>query len=421
MLKNILKVNSGITNLKSQNGIALIMVLGAIVIISAMAIEFAYNTNVNYHLAKNNLDRLKAEYLAKSAFRFMQVELKFDRLFRQVVQSQNLAQFLGSTANVPLCKQFPISTALIRAVFMGDKGSEALPDELKKMVSISQQEEAGEFLSFEGDFDGECIDESTKLNLNAFYGLNPLQKVGEGYNAYDRLKLDIQRFLSAEEYKETFEDLNIKVTEVVRNIADWVDTNEVINELKGVEAGSEISIYDRIGAQYPVKNSKLISLDEVFLIDGVHDSWFNPLKKYFTIYGDGLVNVCGAEDVVIQNVIVKYFEMTPNLPPIRLDDAETMAKLVSAVKDGCNMGGIGNQLRQQIVTSLNAAIGSIGGGEAQTDVGGSGFANYISSEPRFFSLLLTGMVGDIAVKIKAVIDVKSGNPAQWRLLYWRIY
>lgn len=408
------------------------LVLGSIVIISAMAIEFAYNTNVNYHLALNDLDRLKATYLAKSAFRFMQIELKFDRLFRQVVQTQNLGQFLGGNANMPLCKQFPISTGLIRAVFMGGgEGAAALPEEFQKMISMSQQEEAGEFLSFEGDFDAECTDESTKINLNSFYGLNPLQRVTEGYNSYDRLKLDIQKFLSAEGYRETFEDLNIKSADVVRNIADWVDTNELINEMGGVEAGPEISVYDRIGAQYPVKNGKMTTLDEAFLVDGVVDAWFAPLKQYFTVYGDGLVNVCGAEDVVIQSVIIRYFEATPNLPPIRLDDPETMGKLITAVQEGCSMGGIGNQLKQQIATSLNAAIGALTSGGVETGTGAeggaqpssaaTGFANYISADPRFFNLSLTGVVGDISVRVKAVLDVRGSNPNQWKLLYWRIY
>lgn len=420
------------SDLKSKKGMALILVLGAIFIITAMAVEFAYNTNVNYHLAQNELDRLKAFYLAKSAYRFMQIELKFDRLFRQVVQSQNLGQFLGASANLPLCQQFPMSTSLIRAVFLGGEGAEALPEEFQKMVSMSQQEEAAEFLNFEGNFDAECTDESTKINLNYFYNLNPLQRVPEGYNEYDQYKIDLQKFLGAESYQETFEDLGLKVQDITRNIADWIDTNELINELGGVEAGPEIAIYDRLGARYPVKNGTLTTLDEAYLIDGVIDEWFTPLKSYFTVYGDGTVNVCSADEYVVQGVIRRYFEANPNLPPVRLDDAETMQKLVTAVADGCAMGGIGTQLKQQVETALNTAIGALGGETTATATGTTttpttsaskktGFASFINTTPQYFRLNLTGAVGDISVNITAVLDIKAPDPKKWKLLYWRVY
>ncbi|MFH1875119.1 MAG: hypothetical protein ABH859_08085 [Pseudomonadota bacterium] len=408
--------------LKSQTGIALILVLSSITILTTMAVEFAYNANVNYHLARNEVDRLKAIYLAKSAYNFMRVELKFDRVFRQIVQSQNLGQFLGANASLPLCQQFPLSTGLIRAVFMGGEGNDVLPDELKGMVSMAAQTEAQEFLDFEGDFDAVCVDESVKINLNGFYGLDPAQKVAEGYNAYDKLKIDLAKFLARKQYAHLFEDAGIKTGDVVRNIADWIDSNEMINEIGGAEAGPEMMLYERQQTNYPIKNSKFSTLDEAFLVAGVVDEWFAPIKKFFTIYGDGAVNVCNAEEIVVHEVIRRYVEDNPDLPPIKLDDPETMEKLVTAVYDGCAMGGIGDQQKQQIASSLNAALGALGETEqSEQTAGTSGFANLISTEPRFFSLTLTGVVGDVSVVIDAVLDVKDANPKRWNLLYWRMY
>ncbi len=427
------------STLKSKKGMALILVLGAISIMTAMAIEFAYNTNVNYHLAQNELDRLRAQYLAQSAYRFMQVELKFDRMFRQVVQTQNLGQFLGASANLPLCQQFPMSTALTRAVFLGGEGAEELPPEFKKMVTMGEESEAQEFLKFEGDFDGECTDEATKINLNYFSGLNPTQKPPEGsHNAYDTFKISLMNMLGVEAYKEAFEEVDVKVQDAVRNIGDWVDTNEMINELDGVESGPEMSLYDRLGKGYPVKNGKFTTLDEAYLVDGVVDGWFAPLQKDFTVYGDGgLVNVCTADDAVLQSIIRRYIESTPTLPPVKIGEPETMGKLVDAVHEGCAMGGMGDQLKQQISQTLNTAIGAAAGPApatppAGTTTGGtttggtaggtaSGFAAYITTEPRYFSLILTGAVGDTTVRIKSVLDVKEADPKKWKLLYWRIY
>jgi type II secretory pathway component PulK len=308
---------------------------------------------------------------------------------------------------------------------MAGEGAQDLPEELKGMITAASEEDATEFVNFDGDFDGECIDESVKINLNAFYGLNPMQNVGEGYNSYDKFKIDLAKFLGKEAYQPLFEELDIKVGDVVRNLGDWVDTNEMINEIGAVEAGPETALYERLNVGYPVKNSKLTSMDEAYLIDGIIDEWFNPLRKYFTIYGDGKVNVCTAEEIVIQDVIRRYVEDNPNLPPVKLDDPETMAKLVMAVYDGCGMGGIGNQLKQQIADSLNAALGALE--ETPTEAGAtpaaaaSGFAALLATEPRYFSLYLTGAVGDVTVRIHAVLDVKDANPQRWTLLYWRVY
>ncbi len=417
------KGEAGGRRMRNEKGIALILVLSSITILTTMAVEFAYNTNVNYHLARNAVDRLKAIYLAKSAYNFMRVELKFDRVFRQIVQSQNLGQFLGANASLPLCQQFPLSTGLIRAVFMGGEGGMALPEEMQGMISMAAQSEAEEFLNFQGDFDAQCVDESVKINFNQFYGLNPGQRVGEGYNPYDKLKIDLAKFMARKQYEDLFENADVKVGNVVRNIADWIDSNEMINEIGGAEAGPEMILYERLENRYPIKNSKLSTLDETFLIAGVVDEWFAPMKNLFTIYGAGTINVCNAEELIVREVIRRYVEDNQDLPPVQLDDPETMEKLVAAVYDGCAMGGIGNQQKQQIASSLNAALGALGeteqtGGAASTN---SGFASLISTEPSIFSLKLTGSVGDVSVVIDAVLDVKDANPKRWKLLYWRMY
>jgi hypothetical protein len=89
------------------------------------------------------------------------------------------------------------------------------------------------------------------------------------------------------------------------------------------------------------------------------------------------------------------------------------------------MGGIGNQLTQQIAESLNAALGALE--ETPTEEGATpaatttGFAALLATEARYFSLYLTGAVGDVTVRIHAVLDVKDANPQRWNLLYWRVY
>ena len=190
-----------------QKGMALILVLAAIAVLTTAATEFSYNTNINYHLAMNERDRVQAYYLAKSAYRFMLLELKFDRVFRNMVTRYNLGQYLGANVQLPLCQQFPMSTELIRTVFLGggipgltggegeeggEEGEEAAPEVLpegaSKIISMSEREGATEFLDFTGDFDAGCIDEGTKFSLNGFYDLTTEAPAGE-ISALDKYKI----------------------------------------------------------------------------------------------------------------------------------------------------------------------------------------------------------------------------------------
>lgn len=415
------------------------LVLSAISVLTAMGVEFAYNTSIYYNLANNELDRLKAYYLAKSAFNFMQLELKFDKVFKQTIASQNLGQFMGGNAQLPLCQQFPLSTGLIRAVFggggleglmggaEGEEGAEEVVEEieeLRKGVSISQEQGASDFLQFAGDFDGECIDEGTKIDLNGFSGLSQTPGAEGTPSAFDQYKQFLFRFMSQPKFRLLFEEADVRLTDVVNNIGDWIDDNREINDFEGRTGGAEVTLYQKDEAPYDVRNNKLITLLETYLIDGVVDVWFQPMMEYFTIYGDGKVNVCTTSEEVLQSLISRYIDDTPDLPPLRLEDPEEMGRLTGAVMEACATGATGDKLKTEINNALATAIGSIAGEEQAAPAAGgttTGFGNYVSTDTRFYTLKLAGQVNDITVRIKAVVDVKEADPLKWKLLYWRVY
>lgn len=444
-------------NIKNKKGVALVLVLASIVVLTTFAVELSYSTNVSYRLAQNDLNRLQADYLAKSALNFMLLELKFDRMFRQIVESQNLGQYLGESANLPLCQQFPMSTGLIRAVFTGgglaaltggsetaessEDVSEPSPEQEKieekqKDVSISQEKTAEEFLDFEGDFEAECIDEGTKINLNGFAGLSLTPAAESETSPFEQYKQFLFWFLSEKQFELLFKDADIKITDVVDNIGDWIDVNTEVNGMGGKTGGGEKMAYDKLGVTYPVRNGKLLSLLEAYLINDVIDDWFAPLIDYFTVYGDGKINVCNAKSEVVEGLIRRYVASTPGLPPLRLEDREEMGRLTGAVAKGCSSGGSGEQLKTAISGELSSAIGAVAGGTnpavpmppgqtpqptAPTGGQSQGFASYLDTQGRFFSLNLTGQVKDIIVRTKAVIDVRDTDPKKWKFMYWRVY
>ena len=440
---------------RNQRGVALLMVMAAITVLSALAIQFSYDSRVVSQVATTGRDRLKAFYLAKSSYNFMLLELKYDKTFRQVVQSQNLSQYLGKSAQLPLCQQFPLSTGLIRLVFLegGSPGQEEAPapkdlppeepekekekakkgeegiDKMQAESSISQAKQAQEFLKFDGDFDGQCIDEGTKISLNGFAGLSAAPAVEGQPSPVDQYKLFLIKYLSRPETEEKLKQSNIHAIDVVNNIADWIDADSTGSR------GSEQGPYDKLGVSYKVHDRKLLTLQEVYMIDGVGDEWFTPLIDKFTIYGDGKINVCTASPDIVEGLIRRYVDSTPGLPPLRLEQPEEMMRLTDAVMLACAGGTTGDQLKQQLSSSMTAAIGALASGTPSQPVAPSlpapgapaaapadtGFEGYVTTTSRYFTLNLAGQVNDAGARIKAVIDVKEQDPKKWKLMYWRVY
>jgi len=396
------------------------MVLSAIMLLSMIILEFVYSSNVNYQIANNEKERLQAYYLAQSALNLMKIEMKIDKQVKSAIASSPIASQINIDLSQPMCQQFPFSTGLLRAFFIGgvipsgegggnEEGAKEEGGEGKgKSVTFMDSEKAQEFLAFDGDFEGSCTPEEGKFNLNYFAALDPAQQTLSGSSQYDTYKKILTGVLKNEKYKKLF-DKPEAIDSIVQNIADWVDKNDQINELGNVTKGLETSVYKETGRQQP-RNSKMLSLAEAYLVEGVDDKWFLPLEDMFTIYGDSKINVCQADDEVVWALILAYASQNPNAVPINPKNPDAKKNLLDVVKDSC--AGAQPQA-SKIAQDLDTALGITGGGGS--------FASLITTESRFYSLKLTGQVGDTVVNIKTVLDIKDTDPKKWKLLYYKVY
>lgn len=427
-------------SISDQRGIALLLVMGAIVMLTMLAVEFAYNSQIEYQQAVRQKERLQAYYLANSAYSLVRLELKIGSAVQSQIGSA-VAQAgisLPIDLSAPLCQQFPMKTALFRFVLAGEWGAEGEEGEeggeaspALAGLSLSGIEE---FLQFEGDFDGECTDENSKIDLNYIYTQDPLKKEAQGENGYDAFKLFLMSVLSPQ--AGIFEKEGLRIADVVRNIADWVDANEVINDLGGAEGGSEDSVYrERLPGQIAAKNGKFSIPSDIFLVEGVRESWWNEVSGLFTIYGatsptgKPQINVCRAPSEVVRSLILRYVETRTDLPPVKAGDEEILAALVDTVKGGCtgtvpDKNRIAQDLDVKLLEVLKAAPPPVAppptGGYAPQPLA---FAEWIATQSRFFGLNLAGQVNDTVVKINTVIDLGPGggqDPAKWKTLYWKV-
>jgi general secretion pathway protein K len=125
------------------------------------------------------------------------------------------------------------------------------------------------FEDFEGVITVRLEDENAKLNLNTLVYPNGLLNETV-FDSFKRL-LDV---LSLEE-------------KIADRIADWIDPDTEMR-LPDSETGA--------------KNGPLRARDEILLIHGITREDYDTLLPYITVYGDGLININGAEKPVLRSL-----------------------------------------------------------------------------------------------------------------------
>lgn len=399
------------------------MVLGSLLILSTIAVEFAYNSHISYEIASSERDRLQAYYLARSALNLIRLELKVERQLR--AQLAGLLKNLSGSGvtSDPLCKQLPFSTGLLKGLASGallggggggEPGGEEEGAEEKGKVpeEAKMVEGAEEFLDFGGDFEVVCDTEERKINLNVFR-TSPLPAAGTAggpLSLYDDQKNMLFALLSQKEFDPIFGGGGKpdEIRKVVNAIADWADRDDRINESPGVSGGSEDSDYTGTGTTYKVKNGKYATPAELLLVAGVGDDLYQKLSPQVTVYGDNKINLCQASDELVRAFAFRYSQSTPGITPINREDEDKLNTIVEAVRMACS---------DPAPTPANVA-GAIA--TAMGAAGAAGLDKQITTTNRFYRVEATGQVQESRVKITAVLDTAPTNPNLWKTLYFRV-
>jgi len=426
-----------------QKGIALMMVLAGITILSGVVVEFAYNSNVTYNLALNELDRVQAYYLAQSGYNFSKLLLKFDKETRKIANQASKKS--GKTIIIPpLYEVIPLDTAMIR----GLSGLAALPEEeappaelptegeeevsgldqpsaLEQGLSLIDSKGAEEFLAFKGDFSVQIYEEDSKINLNSFFKLGPKEK------SYDQLKSLLYHLLAHEDFSEFFSDRYRGAKELAQNIVDYIDKDEVHNEPGGQERGREGIQGGLTGV---MKNGKLLSIEELILVPGMNDDILKKLREYVTVYGsDEKINICRAGDPLVQAMIIAYTENNPRMAPLKDDNEELLSRATEAVMNNCpDSAAMSRELDKalgvaeapQKTSSRTTTASRAGPTTTQQQQGQNtsfqSFGDLIKKDSGIFTIISTGTVGNSEVKLTAVLNIAQGNPQQWKEMYWKV-
>ncbi len=278
---------------EDERGIALVMVMAAIAILTVMLAEFQDETSAEAASAIAERDALQAEYMARSAVNLSRLLIASEPTIRSAIAP--LFAFMKKTP--PQLPVWEFSDRIL-GVFSDEAGGKELA------TSLGSNDIGGKNLGGlpGGRYEVVIVDEDAKINAN----LGASNDI-----AHIRLAKEIMGLIAPPQYNTLFEQrdgsgqFHDRLSTCAAMI-DWADTDEgqfncdLTQNTGGANSGVEDAWYQLLPRPYRRKNAPYDSLAELHMVRGVSDDFWatfvdpeprNPKKRVLTVWGQGAVNV----------------------------------------------------------------------------------------------------------------------------------
>lgn len=249
--------------LNNNKGMALILAITSVVLISWIAMEVSYDSLVEYNVNVNSLNRLKAYYAARSG-----VELSLLRIKTyQQAQSQFGKQLGGASEMLDQIWKMPFAWPVPIPPDLNAVDKDAINQTIKDSV-------------MDASYSVTIEDEGSKIDLNDL--ASPSKALRE--TTHRRLMQVFESKLeSDEEFQRKYS--GYRFDELINAIADWQTDKRA--SVSG--NGDKRSIYRDYPEKFP-PNRAFRTLQEVRMVPGMTEDFYELLEPLITIYGMKAIN-----------------------------------------------------------------------------------------------------------------------------------
>jgi len=310
----------------------LLVVLVTLAVMGALSTEFAYNTRTNIWMSGHIRADTQAYYHARSATRIATLAVNAKKNFPLVKSAMAL---MGKSRNSSQQEIWRQACAFVEIFATGQASLFGL-----NILDLSEEDAVG--VSAGGSFRCEVTSEDSRVNLNAAAGELPTlddtltdpraggansrgaqsTRGGKGANnargrrafnpqrARNQLGLQLYGLFRPMLDSGQF-DSEEEMFDLMLNIMDWTDADEDktdIDEMgQFVDAGGGESVdYGQYGYDY--KNSKMDTVGEVQLIEGMTSDIYCQLRDKMTVFATDKVNINDADLLVLKGVLCQSIE-----------------------------------------------------------------------------------------------------------------
>ncbi|MBM4282455.1 MAG: hypothetical protein FJ137_17445 [Deltaproteobacteria bacterium] len=406
----------------APHGVALLTVMVALALMSAVVTDLGTNELIRYRLACNDRDALKAQALAESSTNLSRLLLAMQSAVQPLVTK--LAGLGLPLPALTFWELVPLDSETLKGLTSGELQQAlgldvtASMEERKQRKADKMDEKRANFDGsregapsgpfeppdsgfgfFDGTFSSKIVDEERKAaSLRGWaQAVTPQQK----FPFAQRLFMVLQ----PERYDFLFEDRDAQGNrtdryELIAALHDWIDDNGEAtdghadqNSWGRITVGSEDALYSS-GYKVEPKNSYFDSPGELRLVRGITDAHLRAFGDNISVYGEGKINLLSAPDSTIEALVYACAEAGDPLVQNQQWMDETLITWREFKTLGPLAGG-GPVDPDGFVQMLDAR-----GLRASPDC-----KNMMATESRNFTVLATATVGDVTRTVTTVYRV----------------
>lgn len=274
-MARITRTPVGLRLLNNNRGMALIMAITCVLLISWIAMEVSYDSLVEYNVNVNSLNRLKAYYAARSG-----VELSLLRIKTyQQAQSQFGKQLGGQTEMLDQIWKMPFAWPVPIPEGVNNVDKDSINTVLKESI-------------FDTSYMVTIEDEGSKIDLGDLVSPSKVlqettrRRINEIFQG--KLKND-------EEFQRKYG--NYRFEELINAITDW--QSKVRSSANG--GGDKRSGYSDYPENYP-PNRAFRTVQELRMVPGMVEDLYELLEPAITIYGMKAINPNQASKEVLKSL-----------------------------------------------------------------------------------------------------------------------
>lgn len=254
--------------LKNEKGVAMIMAITAMGLLTYLAMEIMYDSTVEYTVNSQSLNRLKAYYAARSGADLGLLRIK---MYEQAIEKIPKDQKEMAGQYIDEIWRFPITWPLMLPEDMQAVDKDMMSDTVKESYMDA---------SFALNITAE---ESSKIDLSDL-----VSKAESLKKTATRRLIDLfeQKKLNDEEWRKKYG--NFRPEELINNIADWMSDTYTSANGGDKRSGYEDLNRDAKGTLPP--NRGFRTLQELRLVKDMNDDFYDLLIPQVTLWGMRGVN-----------------------------------------------------------------------------------------------------------------------------------
>ncbi|MGH1469082.1 MAG: general secretion pathway protein GspK [Bdellovibrionales bacterium] len=271
---------------KNEKGAALMMALFFFTIASFIVTQLSTETLTESVLASREMRKLKSKYSAKAGLEMALLRIKAFQHAKAAVSKAAGNQNVNFDQQLAMIWQFPLPWP----IELGEDAGLISKDDNEKVLKKS--------LISNITFFHDIQDAGQRLDLNSLG--SPVERISE--KTLESLLRTFEQLLTTDSALSKEHSID-SITEILNNVADWIDRDE--ESRNGGDESGYYSFAEQRG--YP-RNSSLMTMSELMLVDKMDDLIFNHLKKIGTIHGTFGINVNTAEKDALMSIDSQFTE-----------------------------------------------------------------------------------------------------------------